>query len=62
MGSHPINALIDGRTPYVVTLRIGGPALSIISNDVQAGPPEKNLKQTRYSDETGDARLKRGTH
>jgi len=62
MGSHPINALIDGRTPYVVTLGIGGPALSIISNDVQAGPPEKNLKQTRYSDETGDARLKRGTH
>merc|ERR1711997_1189767 len=46
MGSHPINALKD---TYVVTLRIGGPALSIIPMDVQDGTPEKNLQQTRHS-------------
>jgi len=46
MGSHPINALKD---TYVVTLRIGGPALTIIPMDVQDGTPEKNLQQTRHS-------------
>jgi len=43
MGSHPINALSD---TYVVTLRIGGPALSVIPMDVQDGTPEKNQQQT----------------
>merc|ERR1711953_1325231 len=43
MGSHPINALSD---TYVVTLGIGGPALSVIPMDVQDGTPEKNQQQT----------------